>query len=239
MVPDIIWEEPWTSILYTPCAREVLITLDMNNFAETLLWIGSRLLIHTAIRGAWILAVYSVHNGEVYLAILDDTWASAGFHLLLVYKEAEGGLWMVCDTVPVRMSLRLAEHRLGWADATEPSTENVLIIIHSNNFPLTTPVLQACWWCPKYVLRFITNNWMLGIVDMPSVEEPTTQTLSCWVRGLGLMWTQDVIHQSCTLLVVCPLDRLKCEVLLSPLQRGARSFDISIGSSTLPSIGAN
>ena len=141
MVPDIVWEEPWTSTLYTPCARDVLIMLDVNNFAKTLLWTGSRLATHTAIRGVWILAVHSVHNSEVHSAMLDDAWALVGFRLLFVYEEAEGGLWVACDTVPVQISSRLAEHGLGWANAMEPSTENVLVVIHTKIFPLTTPML--------------------------------------------------------------------------------------------------
>lgn len=239
MVPNIVWEEPWTSTLYTPWAGDVLITLDVDNFAEMCLWTGNRPATHTATRGAWILAVRNVRSGEVQSAVLDGAWASTGFRLLCVYKEAEGGLWAACDSVPVRISSRLAEHGLGWADATQPSAENVIVVIHTNNFPLTAPVLQARWWCDEYVSRFISNSFVLGIVDVPTTEGPTTRTLSCWVRGHDLMWMQEGVRASCNLPIASPLDRIEFEVMPLSSQLGARSSDISNSSPPAPSTGAN
>jgi hypothetical protein len=241
IVPDIVWEEPSLSRVYAPCAGDVLITLDVNNFAETSFWTGRRPPTHIAIRGAWILAVETVRSSEVGSASLDAAWASAGFRVLSVYQEAEGGSWAACDTVPMRFSSLLAPHGLGWADATEPSAENFFVVLHTNNFPVSAPVLQACWWYPGYVSRFMRNSWVLGIVDVPSKAGPTTRTLSCWVCGRGLTWTQDGMQQSYTLPAVqrSPSDRVELEVMPLTSQSGTAASDICMGTQNPPSTGDN
>jgi hypothetical protein len=100
------------------------------------------------------------------------------------------------NSVPMRISLVLAAHGLGRGDVAVSSLENVFVVLHPNNFPVTAPVLQASWWLPRYSSRFVTKSWVLGIVDLPSNSGPVTRTVSCWVRGLGRVWTGHGAAQS-------------------------------------------
>jgi hypothetical protein len=102
------------------------------------------------------------------------------------------------DTVPVQMSLLLAPLGLGRGNTTEPSEENVLIVLHPNNFPPSAPVFQVGWWRPQYESRCMTNSWILGVVDVPQTSGSLTRTLSCWIRGRSDNWTRDGTSQSCT-----------------------------------------
>jgi hypothetical protein len=52
IVPDILWEEPAPSRLYVSRLGDILITLDVNNVAETSLWTENKLPSYTTIRGA-------------------------------------------------------------------------------------------------------------------------------------------------------------------------------------------
>jgi hypothetical protein len=145
----------------------------------------------TAIRAAWIVAVQTMSSSEMGTGGLDNGWATAGFRLLLVYSQAESGSWKTSDTVPMRIKSLLAPHGLGHDDAVKPLEENVLVLLHPNNFPLTKPILQAFWWCPRYEARPMTNAWVLGIVDVTSSTGAVMRTLSCWVCESRRVWTRD------------------------------------------------
>jgi hypothetical protein len=141
LVPDIVWEFTGPRRLYLPRIGDVLIILDVNNVAEMSFWNERRPPSYTAIRSAWIVVVETLPSSEVGSAGIDLTWATAGFRVLFIYEEAEGGSWTMVDTVPVQMSSLLAPPGLGRGNTTEPSEENVLIVLHPNNFHPSAPVL--------------------------------------------------------------------------------------------------
>jgi hypothetical protein len=146
LVPDIVWEFRGLHRLYLPRVGDVLITLDVNNVAETSFWNERWPPSYTAIRSAWIVVVETLPSSETGSAGLNPAWATTGFCVFSIYKEAEGGSWTMVDTVPVQTSSLLAPPGLGHGNTTEPSEENVLIVLHPNNFPPSAPVLQAGWW---------------------------------------------------------------------------------------------
>jgi hypothetical protein len=156
LVPDIVWEFTGPCRLYLPRIGDVLITLDVNNIAETSFWNERWLPSCTAIRSAWIVVVETLPSSE----------ATAGFRILSIYKEAEGGSWAMVDTIPMQMSSLLAPPGLGRGNTAEPSEENVLIVLYPENFPPSAPVLQAGWWQPRYASRCMTNSWIFGVVDI-------------------------------------------------------------------------
>jgi hypothetical protein len=87
------------------------------------------------------VVVETLPSSETGSAGLDLAWATAGFRVLSIYKEAEWGSWTMVDTVLVQMSSLLAPPGLGRGNTTEPSEENVLNVLHPNNFPPSAPVL--------------------------------------------------------------------------------------------------
>jgi hypothetical protein len=202
LVPDFVWEFTGPCRLYLPRVGDVLITLDVNNVAETSFWNERRPPSYTAIRSAWIVVVETLPSNKTGSAGLDPAWATAGFRLLSIYEEAEGGSWTMVDTVPVQMSSLLAPPGLGHGNTTEPSEENVLIVLHPNNFPPSAPVLQAGWWRVRYASRCMTNSWILGVLDVPQTSGSLTRTLSCWIRGRSGNWTRDGTSQSYTVAAV-------------------------------------
>lgn len=202
LVPNIVWEFIGPRRLYLPRVGDVLITLDVNNVAETSFWNERRPPSYTAIRSAWIVVVETLPSSETRLAGLDPAWATAGFRILSLYEEAEGGSWTMVDTVPVRLSSLLAPPGLGRGNTTEPSEENILIVLHPNNFPPSAPVLSAVWWQPRYASRHITNSWILGVVDVAQTSGLLTRSLSCWIHGCSNNWMRDGISQSCTMATV-------------------------------------
>jgi hypothetical protein len=167
LVPDIVWEFTRPRRLYLPRIGDVLITLDVNNVAEMSFWNERRPPSYTAIRSAWIVVVETVPSSKAGSAGLDPTWAIAGFRVLSIYEEVEGGSWAMVDTVLAQMSSLLAPPGLGRGNIAVPSEENVLIVLHPNNFPPSAPVLQVGWWRPRYASRCMTNSWILGVVDVP------------------------------------------------------------------------
>ena len=146
LVLDIVWEFIGPRRLYLPRVGNVLITLNINNIAETSFWNKRWLPSYIAIRSAWIVVVETLPSSEIGSAGLDPAWAIVGFHILSIYEEGEGGSWTMVDIVPVQMSSLLVPPGLGRGNTTEPSEENVLIVLHPNNFLPSTQVLYAVWW---------------------------------------------------------------------------------------------
>jgi hypothetical protein len=205
LVPDIVWEFTGPRRLYLPCIRDVLITLDVNNVAETSFSNERRPPSYTTIRSAWIVVVETLLSSE----------ATTGFRVLSIYEEAEGGSWTMVDTVPMQMSSLLAPPGLGRGNTAELSEENVLIVLHPNNFPPSALVLQAGWWRPRYASRCMTNSWILGVVDVPQTTGSLTRTLSCWIHGRLDIWTRDGTSQSRTMAIVQrnSSNRIELEIL--------------------------
>ena len=133
------------------------------------------------------------------MAGLNPAWATAGFRVLSIYKEIKGGSRTMVDTVPVQMSLLLAPPSLGRSNTTKPSEENVLIVLHPNNFLPSALVLQAGWWWPWYASRCMTNSWILGVVDMPQTSGSVIRTLLYWIRGCSDNRMRDGTSQSYTM----------------------------------------
>jgi hypothetical protein len=91
LVPDIVWEFTGPRRLYLPRIGDVLITLDVNNVAETSFSNERRPPSYTTIRSAWIVVVETLLSSE----------ATTGFRVLSIYEEAEGGSWAMVNTVPM------------------------------------------------------------------------------------------------------------------------------------------
>jgi hypothetical protein len=72
LVPYIVWEEPRPTSHYVPCVGDVLITLVVNNVAETSFWTRRMPPTITAIRAAWIVAVQTMPSSEVGMGGLDS-----------------------------------------------------------------------------------------------------------------------------------------------------------------------
>ena len=106
------------------------------------------------------------------------------------------------NIILVQMSSLLAPPSLGRGNTTKPSEENILIVLHPNNFPPSTPVLYVVWWRPWYASWYMTNSWILGVVDIPQMSRSLTRILSCLIRGRSDNWTRDGISQSCTVATV-------------------------------------
>ena len=150
LILDIAWEGSVPRTPYVPRTGDVLITLDVNNVAETSFWTGRMPSTYTGIRGAWIVAVETILSTEARDFVHIGTWASRGFCALCVYKEAEGGSRIACDSVFPRIASLLAPPGLGNGHTIVLSAENVFVVVSTNNFPIRPPMLQARWWCHRY-----------------------------------------------------------------------------------------
>lgn len=197
LVLDIAWEGSVLPTPYVPGTVDVLITLNMNNVAETSFWRGQMPPTCTGIQGAWIMAVETIPSTEAGDFVHLGAWASCGFRKLSVYMEAEGDSWIACDTVPIKIASLLAPPGLGNGNTIVPSAENVFVVVSKNNFPIRPPMLQARWWCPGYNSLSVPNSWILGVADNPSSSTPFVRTVSCCVRQGSEGWTMDGNMQTC------------------------------------------
>ena len=88
---DIVWEFTGPRRLYLPHVGDVLIILDVNNVVEASFWNKRQPPSYTAIRSVWIVVVETLPSSETGLVGLDPTWATVGFRILSIYKEAKKG----------------------------------------------------------------------------------------------------------------------------------------------------
>lgn len=186
----VCWEghEP---VSHKPTAGDILVTLDAENFAEIGLWDESVVpqQLMSSKRGAWLVVVHDLRVELTGGQLLPAGWGKR-CRCLMTFKLSASGFWMSDQNPEPLFPVILEEGGLGCGQNSEPSSQNIFVIMHTNNFPQMPPILQAAWWRPKFDTLFTPNAWVLGVVDSRFTVGLQLRSLTVWTRGSGLEWTR-------------------------------------------------
>ena len=183
------WEDP-QSAPRKPTAGDILVTLDSNNLAEVSLWDKSVVPVHlvSSKRGAWLIVVVDLRVVLTGGQLLPPGWRK-WCRCLMTYKLNASGLWMPDQYPKPLFPVNPEEGGLGCAENCEvPSSQNIHVIIHTNNNPPIPPILQADWWRSQFDGLHASSAWVLGVYDSRFLDGCRLRSLTTWIRGSGPKW---------------------------------------------------
>ena len=103
---------------------------------------------------------------------------------------------------------------LGSAGVRAPSSQNVFVIMHTNNTTLMPSHLQAEWWRPEYDHLSFPNVWVLGVWDYNYNGTHHSRNMSVWRGGRGAAWNQD--GEIFTTLILAATEKDHIQISLCP-----------------------
>lgn len=187
---NLAWENG--AAKHSPGPGDILVTVDTSSVAQVGLWeksIERRQLLHTN-TAAWLIHVTDLQIEPTLGMVLPQGWRGR-VRVLATYKLSDGGLWVADPLHPKLMPLVPEARGLGSAGVRAPSSQNVFVIMHTNNTTLMPSHLQAEWWRPEYDHLSFPNVWVLGVWDYNYSGTHRSRNMSVWRGGRGAAWNQD------------------------------------------------